>query len=190
MILQDQKIYDGSLIHSRFAYKYFKQDTSAVGNIVAFIAPAKVDTGLIDLEDALQKDYIFSDKMMHFCWELPCLSSSFGAVAFQRLFNTAIAEILSKYIEEDILVDGDDIMVNTHDQSTSKASVSITYCDNGVAIGHTGINIIAGSQAPDFAYSTELSEEDALKFMHEVISCFYFIANDMFIATTKISVPK
>lgn len=193
MIITDQTIYDGNLIHSRFAYKYFKEHTSPTGNIVAFIAPAKVDVGLIDLEDALSKDYIFSDKMIHFCWEIPCLQDGFGAVAFQRLFNSGIANLLTKYIPDPIMVDGDDIMVripNTDEKDIKKASVSITYCDNGVTLGHTGVNIVAGDQAPKFAYSTNMSDANAEAFIKDVVSYFKWMTRDMFIACTKISIPK
>ena len=59
MIITDQKVYDGSFIHKRFAYKYFRDKTLAVGNIVSFVAPVEVTLNLIDLEDSLEKDYIF-----------------------------------------------------------------------------------------------------------------------------------
>jgi hypothetical protein len=68
-----------------------------------------------------------------------------------------------------------------------KCSVSITYSKDNVAIGHTGININAGRRAPNFAYSTKLSNEDATKFMQDIIDLFYAMVDDMFIATTKIN---
>ena len=49
----DQAIYNGDLIHKRFAYQYFKKDVSPYGNIVAFRAPMYVSDNLIDLEDSL-----------------------------------------------------------------------------------------------------------------------------------------
>lgn len=194
MILKDQTIYDGSLIHNRFAYQYFKERTAATGNIVAFVAPAKVDTGLIDLEDALQKDYIFSEKMIHFCWEIPIARDSFGAVAFQRLLNIGIADIIGKKIKQTVMIDGDDIMVRDSSSGdpaeSKKASVSITYHNGEAVLGHTGINIVAGSEAPSFAYSTNLSDEDADDVIRRVMDYFYWLTNDMFNATTKIRVPK
>jgi len=189
MIITDQTIYDGPFIHSRFAYKYFREKVSPTGNIVAFIAPAKVDTGLIDLEDALSMDYIRSTKMINFCWEVPCIHDGFGAVAFQRLLNSGIANILHKYINKPIMIDGDDIMVQD-DKDTKKASVSIAYCNHEVAIGHTGINIDAGPEAPSFAYSTMLDENKASSFINEVINYFNWMTRDMFVASSKIIVPK
>ena len=55
-MIAQQHIYDGSLIHSRFAYRFFNKEVSPYGNIVAFRAPMFVSDNLIDLEDSLTKD--------------------------------------------------------------------------------------------------------------------------------------
>ena len=91
----EQDIYDGSLIHNRFAYEYFRKDVSPVGNIVAFRAPMEVKDNLIDLEDTLTDDFISSKDAINFCWEIPNMCP-LGAVSFQRLFNTAVAQIISE----------------------------------------------------------------------------------------------
>lgn len=193
MIINDQKVYDGSFIHKRFAYKYFRDKTLAVGNIVSFIAPVEVTLNLIDLEDSLEKDYIYSDSMVNFCWEIPNLDP-FGAVCFQRLFNTNIANILHNIIKKPIQMKGDDIIVHAeHDQGgivqqKGKSSVSITYSKDNVAIGHTGINITAGKRAPAFAYSTNLTPEQAVQFQNEVINLYYGMVDNIFVATSKVIV--
>ena len=187
-------LYNGDLIHSRFAYKHFRDKTLPIGNIVAFRAPMKVEAeGMIDSEDILNADYIYSDDAINFCWEIPNLDA-FGAVAYQRLLNTQIANILSsKYLQAPIEVDGDDLIVHKeHNQGgvtqvKGKCSVSITYTKSGVALGHTGINIVAGKQAPAFAYSTNLTDEQATEFMQDVISLFYAMNDDIFIATCKLT---
>ena len=186
-------IYDGDLIHSRFAYKHFRGNTLPIGNIVAFRAPMKVEAeGMIDSEDILNADYIYSDDAINFCWEIPNLDP-YGAVAFQRLFNTQIANILSsKYLKAPIEVDGDDLIVHKEHcqggvtQMKGKCSVSITYSKNNVALGHTGINIDAGKKAPAFAFSTNLGKEEAEAFMKDIISVFYQMSEDIFLATTKV----
>jgi hypothetical protein len=195
MIIKNLKKYDGSLIHKRFAYEYFRKKTLPIGNIVAFRGEMDVTTNLIDSEDLLNNDYIHSEDAINFCWEIPNLDV-FGAVAFQRLFNTYIANILSsKYLKKPIEVDGDDLMV--HDefegsdgslQKIGKCSVSITYSKNNVTLGHTGINIDAGRKAPNFAYSTKLTDEQAEQFMKDVIDVFYATVDDIFTATTKVIV--
>lgn len=195
MILKDVKVYDGSLIHSRFAYKVFKDRTLPIGNIVAFRAPMKVEAaGMIDSEDILNEDFIYSEDAISFCWEIPNMDP-FGAVSYQRLLNTQIANILSKkYLNAPIEVDGDDLIVHKeHDQGgvvqpKGKCSVSITYVRENVALGHTGININAGKKAPVFAYSTKLSDDNATAFMNDVISLFYSLNDDIFIATSKVIV--
>jgi len=193
MIIKDIPVYDGLLIHKRFAYTYFRKKTLPIGNIVAFRAPMNVQAdGMIDSEDILQNDFIYSDDAINFCWEIPNLDP-FGAVAWQRLFNTQIANILNAIIKKPIEVDGDDLLV--HDefegsdgslQKVGKCSVSITISKDGVALGHTGINIKAGRQAPNFAYSTVLTDEQVEQFMKNVIEMFYALNDDIFIATTKV----
>jgi len=188
----DQQVYDGDFIHKRFAYEQFRKEVSPFGNIVAFRAPMYVKENLIDLEDTLTNDYIHSADSINFCWEIPNLCP-FGAVSFQRLFNTSIAQILAGIIEKDIVVDGDDLMVNdkfigsdktVHDQG--KVSVSITYSKDNVALGHTGININAGDKAPGFAYSSDLTDHEAQTFMTRVVDLFNREVKDQWIATTKI----
>jgi hypothetical protein len=193
MIIKDIKVYDGKLLHNRFAYRFFRERTLPIGNIIAFRAPMKVEVeGMIDSEDVLNNDYIYSDDAINFLWEIPYLDA-FGAVAWQRLFNTLMANILStKYLNAPIEVDGDDLMVHKEHsqggvtQPKGKCSVSITYTKNGTALGHTGINISAGKKAPAFAYSTNLTNEQAESFMKEVIELFYKLNDDIFIATSKV----
>lgn len=200
MIITSQKLqdltgvdyYDGSMLHKRFAYSFFRDKTLPIGNIIAFRAKMDVTTNLIDNEDILSKDYIYSEDAINFCWEIPNLCP-FGAVAFQRLFNTQIANILSvKYLKVPVEVDGDDLIVHKeHNQGgvtqpKGKASVSITYSANNVALGHTAINITAGKRAPAFAYSTNLTTEQATAFMNDIIGIFYPMVDDIFLACCKV----
>ena len=190
----EQDIYDGSLIHNRFAYEYFRKDVSPVGNIVAFRAPMEVKDNLIDLEDTLTDDFISSKDAINFCWEIPNMCP-LGAVSFQRLFNTAVAQIISEYIKLPITMKGDDLMVidkftgsDGEDRDEGKVSVSITYSKDNVTLGHTALNIDAGKDAPGFAYSSKLSDEDAESFMIKVCNYFNYEIRDQFVATTKVIV--
>lgn len=180
--------YDGSALHCRQAYKFFKKDVNPLGNIISFISPMTVEgDNLIDLEDSLNKDYIYSDLAMNFIMEIPN-KDIWGGVLFQRLLNAQVGSVLcGKYLQTSGYVDGDDIMVET-EQGDKKASVSIAAQKNGAVLIHLGINISAGERAPSFAYSTNLSEDQALEFMTEVEGIFYNILNDVFTATTKIVV--
>ena len=190
----EQAIYNGDLIHKRFAYQFFKKDVSPYGNIVAFRAPMFVSDNLIDLEDSLSRDYIFSDDAVNFCWEIPNMCP-LGAVSMQRYLNTAIANTLSNLIDKPLEMRGDDIMVydtfigsDKKEYNIGKVSVSITYSKDNVAIGHTGINIRAGSKAPGFAYSSNLSDTGVSNLMENVIRHFNIEVKDMQIATTKVIV--
>ena len=188
----DQQVYNGDLIHDRFAYKFFRKEVSPYGNIVAFRAPMYVSDNLIDLEDTLANDYIFSEDAINFCWEIPNLCP-LGAVAFQRLFNTTIAGMLGQLIQKPINMDGDDIMVSdefigsdSKKRTEGKVSVSITYSKEDIALGHTGINVQAGKKAPGFAYSSNLNDNQIEAFMNAVIKAFELEVKDQWIATTKI----
>ena len=190
----EQGVYDGKLIHERFAYKFFRKDVASEGNIVAFRAPMYVEDALIDLEDSLENDFIHSQDAINFCWEIPGLCP-LGAVSFQRLFNTGIANILSGYINKGIMVDGDDLLVQDEFLGTDKqvresgkVRVSITYSKENVALGHTGINIVAGDKAPPFAYSSNLTDKQIKSFSKQVIEYFNTEVRDQFVATTKIIV--
>lgn len=182
-----EDLYGGCQIHSRFAYKFFKKAVSPLGNIVSFIAPMEVTANLIDLEDSLNKDYIYSDLAMNFIMEIPN-KDIWGGVLFQRLLNAQVGSLLcGKYLKTEGYVDGDDIMV-VSGVEPKKASVSIAAEKNGAVLIHLGININAGERAPDFAYSTNLSEEQAYEFMADVESIFNSILADVHVATTKIVV--
>ena len=190
----DHTIYNGDLIHNRFAYRYFKKSVSPSGNIVAFRAPMYVSDNLIDLEDSLSKDYIFSDDAINFCWEIPNLCPT-GAVAFQRYLNTNISNMISNLIKKETFMRGDDIMVRDNfvgsdekQKQEGKVSVSITYSKDNIAIGHTGINIKAGQRAPGFAYSSNLTAVEAKILMESVCEFFNEEVKDINIATTKVIV--
>ena len=179
--------YNGDVIHERFAYKFFKKNVTPVGNIVAFRAPMEVTDNLIDLEDSLNKDYIYSDDAINFCIEIPNIDL-YGGVAFQRLFNTQIAFLLTNYVKDyAVTVDGDDILFTVGEEQ-KKASVSIAAQKNGAVLIHTAINVSAGNKAPDFAFSTNLTDEECEEFAKKVCEQFYAINQDIFVATTKVVV--
>lgn len=177
--------YCGKALHERLAYKLYKRDVNPLGNIISFIAPMTVIENLIDLEDSLNKDYIYSDSAMNFLMEIPG-KDLWGGILFQRLLNAQVGSLLcEKYLQAEGYVDGDDIMVKWGDEH-KKASVSIAAEKNGAVLIHLGININAGSKAPQFAFSTSLSDDRAIEFMKDVEGIFYSILSDVFVATTKI----
>ena len=179
--------YCGKVLHEPFAYKFLKKSVTSTGDIISFIAPMEVTDALIDLEDSINKDYIYSDMAMNFLIEIPNVDL-FGGICFQRLFNAQIGSLLcGQYIKQSGYVDGDDIMIIDGEEH-KKCSVSIAAHKNNCVLIHTGINIQAGSKAPSFAHSTELEEVQALKFMQEVENLFQNMTTDIHIASRKVIV--
>jgi len=189
MIYKNNKInYDGSLIHKRFGYEFYRKDYNPSGVVVIFRGNMDVTTNLIDLEDKINDDYIHSEDAINICWEIPSMSP-LGAVFFQRLFINYVAQTIQKMRGFfDIKVEGDDIMIK-QDQNDDykKASVSITkVVDGDIALGHLGLNIIAGSYAPSFAFSLNLNDKEVEELSQKINDVFYDTIKDCFIATTKV----
>ncbi len=191
MIISPQK-YDGHMLHNRFAFRFFGDNVSPLGNIIAFRGAMEVlADAMIDQEDVLAEAFIWSDDAINFLWELPILgNNAFGAVAYQRLFNAQMANILSEteFLNKPVHIEGDDLMVedNTFANGRGKCSVSITHIKHDVALGHTGINIHTGNKAPKEAYATHLNEQQIKGFMAQVIAMFTQLNQDLFVATSKV----
>jgi hypothetical protein len=152
-----------------------------------------VKDNLIDLEDKLTNDFIYSDDALSICWEIPNMNP-IGAVFFQRLFMQEIANLFrtDQFGLYDVYVDGDDLMIRkrgmgeNNREEYGKASVSITKVTDGVALGHIGINISAGPKAPSFAFSLFLTDELVDVLASVIGEIFYEILHDCFVATTKV----
>ena len=192
-LIYDDADYDGSLIHSRFGYRIYRKDYSPLGVVYTTRGNMDVKANLIDLEDKLSDDFIYSDDALSVCWEIPNMNA-IGAVFFQRLFVQEIANLFrtDKYGLFDAKVNGDDLMLRKLGMGESnitefgKASVSITKVTDGVALGHLGLNISAGPKAPSFAFSLFLTEELVEELTIDITNIFDEILKDSFIATTKV----
>lgn len=129
----DKKIkYDGSQLKPHFIYK----STNLIGDAaVSFIGPCDIPyTYMVDLEDVLNKDAIYSKNMLHFIFEFFSKSIYFG-VLFQ---NAIISEIQNELLDHNINIEkkGDDLYLKNKKLSISIATVSIVSC-----LIHVGINI-------------------------------------------------
>lgn len=189
MVYKQNKInYDGSLIHKRFGYEFYRKNYNPTGVVVITRGNMDVTTNLIDLEDKLNDDYIYSEDAISVCWEIPNICSM-GSVFFQRLFINYVAQEIQKMCGFfDIKVDGDDVMIKKEQEDAyKKASVSITkVIDGNVAVGHLGLNIYAGPKAPDFAFSLNLKDEKIDILCDKINDIFYEMLQDVFVATTKV----
>ena len=53
MIINNIELYNGDLLHSRFAYTYFRDKTLPIGNIIAFRSPMHVEADGMIIERIL-----------------------------------------------------------------------------------------------------------------------------------------
>ena len=185
--------YDGSLIHERFGYKTFRKEYNPLGVVYFTRGNMDVKDNLIDLEDKLTDDFIYSDDALSVCWEIPNMNPM-GAVFFQRLFVQEIANLFRSDIFGlfDVEIRGDDLMLRKRGMGENgkeewgKASVSITKVTDNVALGHLGLNISAGPKAPSFAFSLFLTDHQVESLTQLIQNIFYDVLKDCFIATTKV----
>jgi hypothetical protein len=129
--------YHGDELHSLFAYGITKKQGDS---IISFIGKCNVKEHLVDVEDILNKDYIYSEKMLHFIIE------HFPAdlelmVTRQRLLMCIIQGLLA---DEGIRRDGDDLI----SKDGGKLSVSIATVSHVSSLMHVGLNVVKETKAP------------------------------------------
>ena len=154
--------YTGEALSNHWIYKNFGHLGSAV---VAFRGPCQVDLErMVDLEDVLNNDAIYSTDMLHFIIEVfgPTLQEG---VLLQRLFS-AIAQ---QKIAEHVLATtgkapplerrGDDVFFN----QVKKLSVSICTLSPTSILIHAGFNVTSHAvpvEAAGLVSDLGLSEAD------------------------------
>ncbi|MFN8615078.1 MAG: DUF366 family protein [Vampirovibrionales bacterium] len=134
----DSMTYTGQQLANHWIYRNFGILGDAV---VAFTGPCQVDVAsMVDLEDVLNEDHIYSQHMLHFIVELFGASLKEG-VLVQRLFTAILADRLQPLIaahpERTLHRSGDDLFVD----DTKKLSVSICTVSPTSILIHTGLNI-------------------------------------------------
>jgi hypothetical protein len=144
--------YDGSQLKSLWAFRELgiKEDS-----IISFIGPCNVRNELmIDMEDSIQGEQIYSPKMLHFIVEHFDEVSMRLICARQRLLVCITKEVIGK----DIVRDGNDLYWNGKKLSVSIASVSPVS-----AKIHFGINIESDKYASLSEMGYENVEELAIE---------------------------
>jgi uncharacterized protein len=127
--------YTGEALSNHWAYRNF----GILGDsIVAFAGPCDVGKqSMVDLEDVLNDDFIYSPHMLHFIVELfgPTLREG---VLLQRLFVSILENRLNAELEQAAIQRrGDDLFF----KSSKKLSVSICTLSPTSVLIHTGLNI-------------------------------------------------
>lgn len=192
MIVEKINTYDGTYLRKRFAYDHFLEKTQPIGNIIAFRSPIKVEVeNLVDKDDILKEEEIYSDDAINFCMEIPNISL-FAGICFHRIFNSCIGNILAaEHLQCDVEIDGTNIIVHKELEeegiirTKGTASISNINSVDGAVLIHTGIHLNAGRKAGVTAFSTKLEDEEATVLMHKGIEFFYGILHEIFVETTK-----
>lgn len=150
--------YTGEELNNHWIYRNFGILGDAV---VAFTGPCEVDRErMVDLEDVLNDDYIYSRKMLHFIVEVFGISLQEG-VLLQRLFSSIIQDRINGMSEEArIRRRGDDLFF----QNTAKLSVSICTLSPTSILIHTGLNIDSqGTPVEAAGLGTDLNMADSIE---------------------------
>ena len=180
--------YDGTQLHPTFAYKL----ANGCANAVIFRGPMKVKiTEMIDAEDVIKNDPIWSDDAINIVAELP-FTNVVGAVALQRMMIRVIHDNLNGGIH--LRVDGDDLISGNYGSSDyRKYSVSIATQTAHSSLIHIGLNISAGKKAPSFAGDIPniaslpfVTDTDVMNFMCMIADELRKEINSIYSATLKV----
>ena len=175
----DEEIkYIGSQLAPHWIYKNFKIQGDA---IVAFQGECEVKlTEMVDIEDVINNEPIYSKYMLSFITEQFGISLSEG-VFRQRLLMCIIKELLEG---KGIIVtrNGDDLIIDGRKLSVSIATKSITS-----VLIHTGLNILSeGAPILASGLTSELGIIDTKAFALEVMKRYAEELEDIQYACTKV----
>lgn len=176
--IDDDIKYIGSQLSPHWIYKNFHLKGDAV---VAFTGECKVDlTEMVDIEDVINKEPIYSKSMLSFITEQFGVSLGEGVLR-QRLLMCIIKELLE---ERGIFVvrNGDDLMIDGKKLSVSIATKSVTS-----VLIHTGLNILSeGAPVLASGLTSELGITDIKPFALEVMKRYSEELEDISFAGTKV----
>jgi hypothetical protein len=170
--------YDGSQLHSLFAYLDFKLMGDS---IVAWRGACDIPfMHMVDGEDLLDQSAIRGSDMLHFIIEIFDRGLR-EAVFTQRLFAAQVMDVLKSYKPElQIVRQGDDLYWND-----KKLSISIATVSPVSAMIHFGLNIAnAGTPVPTCALSDWGIEPQ--KFAQDCIKKFSSEYDSIIQATQKV----
>lgn len=164
--------YTGEALANHWIYRNFGTLGDA---IVAFIGPCEVTPDrMVDLEDVLNNDSIYSTQMLHFIIELfdPTLREG---VLIQRLFSSILQQKLNDRLGEAAIERrGDDLFY----QQTKKLSVSICTVSPTSILIHAGLNVEAEGTPVETAGLTShlgLERDEVDQF---ATNCMYALADE------------
>ena len=144
-LIEERMPYNGEALSPHWIYK----NVGILGNaIVSFRGACDVSLDrMVDLEDVLNDDNIYSQDMQHFIIELFDASLKEG-VLLQRLFSSILQHRLNDLLEGHLVERrGDDLFF----QQTKKLSVSICTKSVTSVLMHVGLNIDSTNAPVDAA---------------------------------------
>ncbi len=163
LFIKEEIKYTGTQLSPHWIYKNFNLLGDA---IVAFIGEVEVNLSeMVDLEDVINNEPIYSKKMLNFIIEefnLPLEQM----VYVQRLFISIIKETIEA-TNKNIIRKGDDLFFDNRKLSVSIATKSPTSC-----LIHTALNIIKEGAPVKASDLTEIGIKDIKKFATDIMERF------------------
>lgn len=165
--------YTGEELANHWIYKNFGILGDAV---VSFVGPCVVDCDrMVDLEDVLNDDEIYSSRMLNFIIEIFDMELREGVI-LQRLFSAImqgkLLDVLPANAPFNLRRIGDDLFVD----ETKKLSVSICTVSPTSILIHAGLNIQSeGTPVETAGLSSELGIQQIKPF---ALSCMKTLAEE------------
>lgn len=179
LFLNEEMKYDGTQLAPHFIYKNYNIMGDA---IISFIGPCEVKlTEMVDIEDVVNNEPIYSEKMLHFICEI-FNADLIRGVYMQRLLVTTIKEQLEMKYNQSLIRKGDDLFKNN-----GKLSVSIaTKAPTSILI-HTALNITTENTPVKTAgLQNDFNITDIEQFAKDILNAYNEEVNDIYLATTKV----
>ncbi len=171
--------YDGTQLAPHFIYKNYEIMGDA---IIAFTGGCDVKLAeMVDIEDVINNEPIFSENMLHFIAEF-FNTDLIQGVYMQRLLITTIKEQLEMNYGKTLERHGDDLYKND-----GKLSVSIATKSPTSVLIHTALNITTdNTPVKTSGLKTDFSIENIEKFANEVLTAYNNEVKDIYLAATKV----
>lgn len=160
IFLNEANAYTGNLIKKRWSYHILKDNTSPIGNIIAFESP--IQLGLLELTKALV-----------LAIEIPNCNV-FGSICFTRLYCAQLGSLLTEFFDLECFVDG-----NCHILNNKQCSLSFTSVVSEAALINIIISLCPNNQ--DILVPVDVGDD----FKQKAIDSFHFLTRSIFIETQR-----
>lgn len=174
--------YDGTQLAPHFIYKNYKMMGDAM---ISFIGGCDVNlTEMVDIEDVVNNEPIYSEKMLHFIGEF-FNTDLIRGVYIQRLLITTIKEQLETKYGKVLRRSGDDLF--SVGANEGKLSVSIATKSPTSVLIHTALNITTeNTPVKTSGLKDDFGIENPQKLAEEILEAFQNEVKDIYLATTKV----